>query len=105
MSGTPHFLENRLTNRDEVVSLTRRLSFTPQKHFWWLFTLVAVNTTAIVRLEGLGKAKQKFGNLMRNRTRIISAGSTMTQPTIISRPFRKTCILLKLIFMLCTRPA
>jgi hypothetical protein len=31
MSRLPHFLDNRLTDGDEVVSLTRWLSFTPRK--------------------------------------------------------------------------
>jgi hypothetical protein len=30
-SSLPHFLDNRLTDGGEVVSLTRRLSFTPRK--------------------------------------------------------------------------
>jgi hypothetical protein len=30
-SRIPHFLDNRLTDGDEVVSLTRRPSFTPRK--------------------------------------------------------------------------
>jgi hypothetical protein len=51
-SRFPYFLDNRLTDGGEVVSLTRRPSaLYPQEDSWYLFLLVAV------RLEGLGQLK------------------------------------------------
>jgi hypothetical protein len=39
-SRLPHFLDNRLIDGDEVVSLTRRLaSLYPQEDFWYSFLL------------------------------------------------------------------
>jgi hypothetical protein len=38
-SRLPHFLENRLTDGGEVVTLTRRPPFTPQENFWFSFLL------------------------------------------------------------------
>jgi hypothetical protein len=35
----PHFLDNRLTDDGEVVSLTRRPHFTPQEDSWYSFLL------------------------------------------------------------------
>jgi hypothetical protein len=42
--GSPHFLDNRLTDGDEVVGLTRRPSFIPQEDFWYSFLLEAEST-------------------------------------------------------------
>jgi hypothetical protein len=39
MSRFPHFLDNRLTDDGEVVSLTRRLPFTLQDDSWCSFLL------------------------------------------------------------------
>jgi hypothetical protein len=33
-STIPHFLDNRITDGGKVVGLTRRLSSTPQKHYF-----------------------------------------------------------------------
>jgi hypothetical protein len=54
MSRFPHFLDNRLTDGGEVVSLTRRqAAFYPQEDSWHSFLLEAEPTPrAIVRLEG-----------------------------------------------------
>jgi hypothetical protein len=38
------FLENRLTDGDNVASLTRRPPFTPQEDSWYLFLLQAEST-------------------------------------------------------------
>jgi hypothetical protein len=38
-SRLPHFLDNRLTDGGEVVSLTRRPPFTPQEYSWYSFLL------------------------------------------------------------------
>jgi hypothetical protein len=43
-SRLPYFLENRLTDGGEVVSLTRLPPFTPQKDSWYLFVLEAEST-------------------------------------------------------------
>jgi hypothetical protein len=40
----PHFLDNRLTDGGEVVSITRRPSFSPQKDFWYSILLEAEST-------------------------------------------------------------
>jgi hypothetical protein len=53
-----HFLDSRLTDGGKVVSLTRRLPFTPQEDSWYSFLLEAESAPkAIVRLEGSGKLK------------------------------------------------
>jgi hypothetical protein len=43
--GCPHFLDDRLTDGGEVVSLTRRPSFTPQEDSWYSFLLEAESTS------------------------------------------------------------
>jgi hypothetical protein len=43
-SKIPHFLDNRLTDGGEVVSLTRRPPFTPQEDSWGEFPLEAEST-------------------------------------------------------------
>jgi hypothetical protein len=43
-SRLPHFLDNRLTDGGKVVSLTRRLPFTPQENSWYSFLLDAEST-------------------------------------------------------------
>jgi hypothetical protein len=57
-SRLPHFLDNRLTDGGEVVSLTRRPPFTPPGRFLVLISVRGwVDPRAIVRLEGLGQLK------------------------------------------------
>jgi hypothetical protein len=43
-SRLPQFLDNRLTDGGEVVSLTRRPPFTPQHDSWYSFLLAAEST-------------------------------------------------------------
>jgi hypothetical protein len=43
-SRLPHFLDSRLTDGCEVVSLTRRPPFTPQEDSWYSFLLEAEST-------------------------------------------------------------
>jgi hypothetical protein len=43
-SRFPHFLDNRLTDGDEVVSLTRPPHFIPQEYSWYSFLLEAEST-------------------------------------------------------------
>jgi hypothetical protein len=40
-SSLPHFLDNRVTDGGEVVSLMRRPPFTPQEDSWYSFLLEA----------------------------------------------------------------
>jgi hypothetical protein len=40
-SRLPHFLDNQLKDGGEVVSLTRRLPFTPQEDSWYSILLEA----------------------------------------------------------------
>jgi hypothetical protein len=42
--GSKHFLDNRLTDGGEVISLVRRPPFTPQEDFWYSFLLEAEST-------------------------------------------------------------
>jgi hypothetical protein len=37
----PHYLDNRITDGGEVVSLTRRPRFTSQEDYWYSFLLEA----------------------------------------------------------------
>jgi hypothetical protein len=49
-SRLPHFVENRLTDGDEVVSLTNRPHFTPpspQQNSWYSFLLEAESTSGL----------------------------------------------------------
>jgi hypothetical protein len=59
MSRLPHFVDNRLRDGGEVVSLTHRSHFTPQEDSWYSFLLKAESPDpkAIVRLEELGQLK------------------------------------------------
>jgi hypothetical protein len=43
-SRPPHFVDNRLTDGGEVVSLTRRPPFTAQGDSWYSFLLEAEST-------------------------------------------------------------
>jgi hypothetical protein len=58
-SRLPHFLENRLTDGGEVVSLTRRPgALYPKEDSWYSFLLETELTSgACLRLEGLGQLK------------------------------------------------
>jgi hypothetical protein len=44
MWSLPHFLDNQLTDGDEVASLKRRPLFTPQEDSWYSFLLEAEST-------------------------------------------------------------
>jgi hypothetical protein len=50
MSRIPHFLDNRLTDGGEIVSLTRRPNLYPIEDSWYSFLLEA-ESRAIVRLK------------------------------------------------------
>jgi hypothetical protein len=78
-SRLPHFLDNRLTDGVQDISLKHRSLFTPQEDSWYSFLLEA-DPKAIVRLEGSGKLKAS-NDLIRNRTRDLPACSIMPQQT------------------------
>jgi hypothetical protein len=66
MSRIPHFLDNRLTDGGEVVSLMRWLPFTPQENSWYSFLLEAESTPrAIVWLKRI-RSIEKSDDLIRN---------------------------------------
>jgi hypothetical protein len=44
MLRLPHFLDNRLTDGGEAVSLMRQPLFTPQEYSWYSFRLEAEST-------------------------------------------------------------
>jgi hypothetical protein len=74
----PHFLDNRLTDGGEIVSLTRRTRFNSFVRGW-------VNLRAAVRLEGLGKMK-KLNDVIENRRRDLPGCNIVSQPTMPPRP-------------------
>jgi hypothetical protein len=58
-SRLPHFIDNRLRDGGEVVSLTRQTpALYPPRRFLVLISVRGLaNTRAVVRLEGLGQLK------------------------------------------------
>jgi hypothetical protein len=56
-SRLPHFLDNRLTDGGEFVSLTCRPLLPPGRFLVLIFVTGWVDSRAIVRLEGLGQLK------------------------------------------------
>jgi hypothetical protein len=74
MSSLLHFLENRLTDGGEVVSLKLRLPFTPppQVDSWYSFLLEAKSTpgpqdnSAAGRITSIEKCNDIIGNRTRN---------------------------------------
>jgi hypothetical protein len=52
-----HFVNNRLTDGGEVVSLTRRPPFTPGRFLVLISVIGLIDSMAIVRLERLGQLK------------------------------------------------
>jgi hypothetical protein len=63
MSRLPHFLDNRLTDGGEAVSLVHQLPFTPGRFLVLISARVRVDTRAIVRLEGLGQLENPMTSL------------------------------------------
>jgi hypothetical protein len=77
------FLENRLTDGNEVVSLTRLLLLTPRKihgtEFCWRLSRPQSHS-AVVRI---GLVKKKSSDLLLNRTRHVAASNTANKPTTL----------------------
>jgi hypothetical protein len=72
-SRIPHFLDNRLTEDDEVVSHTRQPPFTPHEDSWYSFLLEAESTqghNAARRTRSIDKI-----HLVGDRTRDLPACS------------------------------
>jgi hypothetical protein len=62
-SRLPHFLDNRITDDGEVVSLRSRPPFTPGRFLVLISVSGLVDPRAIVRLEGLGQLKNAMTSL------------------------------------------
>jgi hypothetical protein len=80
-SRLPHFLDNRLTDGGEVVSLMRRPAFTPQEDSWYSFLLEAGSTPQGHSAAGRIRSIKKSNDLIGNRTRDLPACSIVPQPT------------------------
>jgi hypothetical protein len=68
-SRLPHFLDSRLTDCGEVVSLTRRSPFTLQKNSWYPFLLENESTLGSLasgRIESIEKSNDLIGNQTRD---------------------------------------
>jgi hypothetical protein len=74
MSRLTHFLDNRLTNSGEVVSLTRRRKI-PGTHFCWRLSRPQGYSAA-----GKIRSNEKSHDFTENRTRHLPACSIMHQP-------------------------
>jgi hypothetical protein len=84
MSNLPHFLNNRLTDGGEVVSLMRRRPLPPGRFLALIYVRSRVNSRATERLEGLGKLK-KSNDLIGDRTHDLPACSIVPQLTTLPR--------------------
>jgi hypothetical protein len=65
----PHFLDSRLTDGGEVVSLKRRPPFTPHEDSWYSFLLEAESNQGH-SAAGRVKSIEKFNGRIENRTRL-----------------------------------
>jgi hypothetical protein len=90
----PYSLNKRLTD-DDVVVLTIRPRSTPQKHFLALISVIGrVNPRAIVRLEGLGKLKIKFNELIGKRNHQLPTCSIVPQhSTLLHLLYVHLCVM------------
>jgi hypothetical protein len=81
-SRLPHFLDHRLTDGGEVVSLTRQLFFTPRKISWYSF-LLAVEATQGRSAAGRIRSIEKANYIIGNRTRDLQVCGIVLQPTTL----------------------
>jgi hypothetical protein len=83
-SGFPHFLDDRLTDSGEAVSLTRRQPFIPRKipdtHFCYRLSRPQGHSAA-ERIRSIEKSNDLIGN----RTRDLLVCGTVPQPTTLPR--------------------
>jgi hypothetical protein len=82
--GSHIFLDNRLTDGGEVVSLTRRPPFTPQEDSWFSFLLEAESTLGH-SAAGSIRSTEKYSDLIWIRTRDLPACNIVPQPTMLPR--------------------
>jgi hypothetical protein len=68
MVRTPHCLGNRLTDGGEVVSLRAGRTLLPTNTPGTHFCKRLSKPQGLVRLEGLGKFKEKFNDVSKNRS-------------------------------------
>jgi hypothetical protein len=87
----PHFLDSRLAGGDEVVGLTRRPPFTPQKDFWHSFCY-RLSRPQGHSAPGRIRSIEKSNALIGNGTGDFSACSTVPQPTTLRRAPQKECV-------------
>jgi hypothetical protein len=83
-SRLPHFLNDRLTDNGDVVSLTRRPSLTPRQipgtNFCWRLSRPKGFSAA-----GRIRSTEKSNDIIGNQTRNLSACSIVPQPTTLPR--------------------
>jgi hypothetical protein len=86
----PNFLENRLADDSEFVSLTRRTPFTPRKirgtHFCYRLSRRQGHSAA-----GRITSTEKSNDLIGNRTRDLAVCSIVPQPTTLQLSSTFTC--------------
>jgi hypothetical protein len=81
--GSHIFPDNWLTDGGEVVSLTHRPPFTPQEDSWYSFPLEAESPQSHSAAGWIRSFENS--NLTGNRTRDLSAFSTVPQLTTLTR--------------------
>jgi hypothetical protein len=84
MPRLPHFLDNQLTDDDEVISLMRQPPFTPRK----ILVLISVRPQGH-RATGRIMLIEKFNDLIENRTRNLLACSIANKNAWTSGIFKK----------------
>jgi hypothetical protein len=83
--GSHIFLQNWLTDGDEVVSLTYRTSFTPTGNFLVLISVRGWVDSKSHNAAGRIRSSEKSSDLIGNRTRDLPVCSIVPQPTTLPR--------------------